>query len=80
MTMLGGLPTAGNRDERQVKIADALEQPMECGLVRQRAGKQCLVAFQVRQFYPPKPFRPVWIQMALDLDLALFRHGCPPRF
>jgi hypothetical protein len=37
-----------NRYQRQVGIADALEQSMERGLVGQQAGKQGLIPFQMR--------------------------------
>jgi hypothetical protein len=47
--MLDGWAAAGNRDQGQIEIANALEQALECGLVGQRAGKQGLIPFQVYQ-------------------------------
>jgi hypothetical protein len=77
--MLGGRTATGNRDQGQVEIADSLEQPVECGLVEQQAGKQGLIPFQVRQLQACKPIRPAWIQMAPDFDLVVFRQSSPPR-
>ena len=71
---LGGWTAAGNRDQVQVEIADTIERSVERRLVRERAGKQGLISFQtICQLQACKPIRPVWVQMAFDFDLLIFR-------
>jgi hypothetical protein len=68
--MLSAWTAAGNRDQGQVDIANALEQALKRGLVGPWAGKQRLIPFQVRWRQACKPIRPACIQMTLGLDLA----------